>query len=409
MAESPSTLPLESQPNEPVPFIDLVGQYTPLASEIQEAVQRIFSEQKFVLGDEVAEFEHEIATYCDSQDAVGVASGTDALILSLLAADVGPGDEVITTPFTFQATAGAIVRTGATPVFVDIDPATFNLNVELVEQAITKRTKAIVPVHLFGQCADMGSLCRIAAQAHLSVIEDACQAIGAEYNGRRAGVLGTMACFSFYPTKNLSGAGDGGLVTTDDPDLATRIRCLRAHGDVGGYQHHDVGMNSRLDAIQAAVLRVKLRHLETWNEARRTNAARYDSLLAKYNLGEHVVPPESIPECRHVYNQYSVRIKHGLRDQVLSDLRARNLGAAIYYPQPLHLQKCFANLGYRRGDFPESEKAAAEILALPIFPELQPSQQEAVIRGISESLHDRLGNRRDDLDGPSTMQLKPAA
>jgi dTDP-4-amino-4,6-dideoxygalactose transaminase len=404
MAESPSTLPLGLRGNDPVPFIDLVGQYNAIAPEIQEAVQQVFAEQKFVLGDEVRDFENEIADFCDSRHAVGCASGTDALILSLLATDVGPGDEVITTPFTFQATAGAIVRVGAEPVFVDIDPVTYNLDIANVEAAITKRTKAIIPVHLYGQCADMEPLCRLAVHEQITIIEDACQAIGAEYQNRRAGVLGTFGCFSFYPTKNLSGAGDGGLITTHDPELANRLRSLRAHGDSGGYQHLDVGMNSRLDALQAAVLRVKLRHLEQWTESRQRNAQLYETLFQHHGLLEDLSPPTTLPGNRHVYNQYCVRVKHGLRDAILQDLRERNIGAAIYYPQPLHLQACFSDLGYQPGDFPESERAAAELLALPIFPELLPTQLETVVRGIADSVSQHLGKT-----GPSVIQLKPAA
>eukprot|EP00913_Durusdinium_trenchii_P028357 g26585.t1 len=340
---------------EPVPFIDLVGQYNAIAPEIQEAVTRVFAEQKFILGEEVAEFEHELADYCDAREAIGCASGTDALILSLLACDVGPGDEVITTPFTFQATAGAIVTVGATPVFVDINPDDFNINVDSVEAAITDRTKALMPVHLFGQCAEMEPLCRIAAQYGLSIVEDACQAIGGEYQGRRAGVLGNLGCFSFYPTKNLNGAGDGGMITTDHPELAARLRRLRVHGDIGGYMHGEVGMNSRLDAIQAAVLRVKLRSLEIWTESRRENASRYNTLIEEYGLNDAVRSPVVLPDRRHVYNQYCIRVKQGLRDEVLSDLRSWNIGAAIYYPRALHLQDCFRNLGYQPGDFPERD------------------------------------------------------
>lgn len=386
MVGRPSSSPEDIPVGEPVPFIDLVGQYNSIATEIQAAVQRIFAEQKFILGDEVADFETELADYCDARQAIGCASGTDALILSLLACDVGPGDEVITTPFTFQATAGAIVTVGATPVFVDIDPVDFNIDVDEVEAAVTSRTKAIIPVHLFGQCADMEPLCRIAAQHRLTIVEDACQAIGGEYHGRRAGVLGSLGCFSFYPTKNLNGAGDGGMITTDDPELAARLRRLRVHGDIGGYTHGEIGMNSRLDAIQAAVLRVKLKYLDQWTDSRRRNAGIYNELIQESGLSEAVTKPTVLPGRSHVYNQYCIRVNNGLRDSVLADLRRWNIGAAIYYPKALHLQDCFQNLGYNIGDFPHAETAAKEVLALPIFPELRPEQQQTVVRGIARSL-----------------------
>lgn len=375
--------------HEPVPFIDLVEQHQSITGEIQEAVQRVFGEQQFILGDEVAEFECDLAEYCDSRDAVGCASGTDALILSLLALDVGAGDEVITSPFTFFATAGAIHHVGATPVFVDIDPVSFNLDPAAVEGALTERTRAILPVHLFGQCAPMEPLWRIAVRERLSIIEDACQAIGAEYRGRRAGVLGTVGCFSFFPTKNLGGAGDGGAITTDDPDLAARLRRLRVHGDVGGYQHTEVGLNSRLDALQAAVLRVKLTRLDEWTSARRENAKRYGELFRHYQLLDVVELPAVLPDHWHVYNQYCIRVKGGCRDAVLTHLRDNHIGAAVYYPRPLHLQNCFAHLGYQEGDFPQAEAAAKEVLALPVFPELRAQQQEIVVRGIAAAL-DRL-------------------
>lgn len=393
MAGRPSASSEEFPPAEPVPFIDLVAQYEAIADEIQTAVQHVFAEQKFVLGEEVADFERELADYCDAREAIGCASGTDALILSLLASDVGPGDEVITTPFTFQATAGAIVTVGAKPVFVDINPNDFNIDVEEAEAAITERTKAIIPVHLFGQCAEMEPLCRIAARHDLAIVEDACQAIGGEYHGRRAGVLGTLGCFSFYPTKNLNGAGDGGIITTDDADLAARLRRLRVHGDIGGYMHGEVGMNSRLDALQAAVLRVKLQYLDEWTEARRRNAELYDRLIEDAGLSEFVTTPTVLPGRRHVFNQYTIRIANGMRDGVLADLRSWKIGAAIYYPRTLHLQDCFGNLGYNAGDFPHAETAAKEVLALPIFPELQTEQLETVVRGVARSLESRAAGK----------------
>jgi dTDP-4-amino-4,6-dideoxygalactose transaminase len=372
--------------NTPVPFIDLVAQHQTIAAEIHDAVDRVFASQMFVLGEEVAQFEAECAQYCDATDAISCASGTDALLLALMALEIGPGDEVVTTPFSFFATAGVIHRVGARPVFVDIDPVSMNLDPDQVARAVTSKTRAILPVHLFGQCSAMEPLWRVAVQHGLSIIEDACQAIGAEYRGRRAGVLGTIGCFSFFPTKNLGGAGDGGLLTTDDPELSRKLRVLRVHGDVGSYRHVEVGLNSRLDALQAAVLRVKLAHLGRWTEARRTNAKRYHALFEKYGLLEQVVLPRELSECRHVYNQFTIRVKHNRRDALLASLRSQHIGAAIYYPIPLHLQECFASLGYTRGSLPASEAAAAEVLSLPVFPELGAERQELVVRGIARAL-----------------------
>ncbi|HXY38013.1 MAG TPA: DegT/DnrJ/EryC1/StrS family aminotransferase [Planctomycetaceae bacterium] len=372
--------------NTPVPFIDLVAQHQTIVGEIREAVDRVFGSQLFVLGEEVAQFEAECAQYCDANDAIGCASGTDALLLALMALNIGPGDEVITTPFSFFATAGCIHRVGATPVFVDIDPVSMNIDPDQIGRAITSKTRAILPVQLFGQCSLMEPLWRIAVQHGLAIIEDACQSIGAEYRGRRAGVLGTIGCFSFFPTKNLGGAGDGGLLTTDDSELSRRLRLLRVHGEISTYRHVEVGLNSRLDALQAAVLRVKLGHLGTWTEARRANAKRYPALFEKYGLLDHVVLPRELSDCRHVYNQYTIRVKHGRRDTVLASLRSQKIGAAIYYPIPLHLQECFAFLGYKPGDLPQSEVAAAEVLSLPVFPELGAERQEIVVRGIARAL-----------------------
>ena len=373
---------------DPVPLIDLVEQYDSIRNEVRDAVDQVFESQRFVLGDEVCEFEAEVAQYCDARHAVGCASGTDALILALMSLDIGPGDEVITSPFTFFATASSIQRVGAKPVFVDIDPSTFNLDPAAVEAAVTDHTKAIMPVHLFGRCADMEPLWRTAVRHGLAIVEDAAQAIGATYRGRHAGVLGTLACFSFFPTKNLGGAGDGGMVVTDDADLAARLRRLRVHGDAGRYQHLEVGLNSRLDALQAAVLRVKLRHLDTWTNARRGNAARYRDLMEQAGLREVVSLPHDATEGRHVYNQYCPRIPGGTRDSVLAGLRERNIGSAIYYPQPLHLQPCFSELGYREGDFPEAERASAEVLALPIYAELGKARQARVVQALAEVVAD---------------------
>jgi len=372
--------------HQPVPLIDLVAQYETISDDILKRVHETFSTQQFVLGDEVAEFECDMAEYCDSRDAIGCASGTDALILALMALGIGPGDEVITSPFTFFATASAIHRVGATPVFADIDPVSFNIDPEAVENALTERTKAIMPVHLFGQCAEMEPLWRIAVRSGIPIIEDACQAIGAEYRGRKAGVLGTLGCFSFFPTKNLGGAGDGGLITTEDSDIAQRLRRLRVHGEIGQYQHAEVGLNSRLDALQATVLRAKLPHLSDWSSARRENAQRYETLFADQKLEDNVTLPETLPERTHVYNQYTVRVKSGQRDALMTYLRERKIGCGVYYPVPLHLQECFEPLGYTAGDFPQSELAAAECLSLPIFPELKPEQQELVVQTIAEGL-----------------------
>jgi dTDP-4-amino-4,6-dideoxygalactose transaminase len=372
--------------NTPVPFIDLVAQHQTIAAEIHEAVDRVFASQMFVLGEEVAQLETECAQYCDANDAISCASGTDALLLALMALGIGPGDEVVTTPFSFFATAGVIHRVGARPVFVDIDPVSMNLDPDQVARAVTSKTRAILPVHLFGQCAAMEPLWRVAVQHGLSIIEDACQAIGAEYRGRRAGVLGTIGCFSFFPTKNLGGAGDGGLLTTDDPELSRRLRLLRVHGDAGSYRHVEVGLNSRLDALQAAVLRVKLGHLGRWTEARRANAKRYHALFEKYGLSDQVVLPRELSDRRHVYNQFTIRVKHNRRDALLAALRSQQIGAAIYYPIPLHLQECFASLGYTPGSLPACEAAAAEVLSLPVFPELGADRQELVVRGIARAL-----------------------
>ncbi|MDA0285480.1 MAG: DegT/DnrJ/EryC1/StrS family aminotransferase [Planctomycetota bacterium] len=371
---------------EPVPFIDLKAQFQTIRPEINAAVERVFESQTFVLGDEVSELEFEIAEYCDSRDAIGCASGSDALLLSLMGLDLGPGDEVITSPFTFFATAGAICRTGATPVFVDVLPDTYNIDPEAIEAAVTSKTRAIMPVHIFGQCADMDPIWRIATQHGLFVIEDACQAIGAEYNGRRAGVLGHTGCFSFFPTKNLGAAGDGGIITTDDSELAGKMRRLRVHGDLGGYTHKEIGFNSRLDALQAAVLRVKLRHLEQWTEARITNAARYTALCEDQNITDRVVLPVTKPGRRHVFNQYTLRVGEGRRDELQQSLREQQIGSAVYYPTPLHLQECFAGLGYKQGELPESERASAEVLSLPIFAELTEAQQDRVVAGLATAL-----------------------
>ncbi|MDA1015755.1 MAG: DegT/DnrJ/EryC1/StrS family aminotransferase [Planctomycetota bacterium] len=370
----------------PVPFTDLVAQHHNIADRILAASQRVFESQAFILGEEVAALEREIAEYCGAKHAIGCASGTDALILSMMALDIGPGAEVITSPFTFFATASAIHRLGARPVFVDIEPGSYNLDVAQVEVAVTPKTKAIMPVHLFGQTVEMESLRSIAKAHGLSIVEDAYQAIGAQYFGRHAGVLGDVGCFSFFPTKNLGGAGDGGMITTDKDELAARIRRLRVHGDIGGYEHVEIGLNSRLDALQAAILRVKLEELDAWTDGRIQNAARYDRLIQHYGLADAVEVPVVLPNRRHVFNQYSVRVTGGRRDQVLQSLRADKLGCAVYYPKPLHLQTCFDSLGYQAGDFPVSEATSQEVLSLPIFAEITAQQQERVVRGMARAL-----------------------
>jgi dTDP-4-amino-4,6-dideoxygalactose transaminase len=399
--ESLMTEVLTSEANsaEPVPFIDLKAQYQTIRDEIDQAVHRVFESQGFILGDEVSGFETETARYCDSLAAVGCASGSDALLLALLGLDLGPGDEVITSPFTFFATAGAICRAGATPIFADILPDTFNIDPQAIENAVTPKTRALMPVHLFGQCADMDPIWRTATQHGVTIIEDACQAIGATYHGRMAGVLGRVGCFSCFPTKNLGAAGDAGFITTDDRELASRMARLRVHGDSGGYSHHEVGFNSRLDSLQAAVLRVKLAFLDEWSDARRENAAHYRGLFSQYELEDVITLPQEVPELRHIYNQFSVRVHDNRRDEVLQSLRADQIGCTIYYPQPLHLQACFAGLGGQAGQFPESEKAAAEVLALPIYAELPLSHQERVVHGIAVALG------REKATGPVTYSF----
>lgn len=376
---------MESPMSGPIPFTDLVAQYKTIQPELNAAVLRVMEEQRFILGDEVLNLESEIAKHCDAKEAIGCASGTDALLLSLMALDLEPGDEVITTPFTFFATAGAIVRAGLKPVFVDIQPDTYNLDPVATAEAISSRTRVIMPVHLFGQCVDMAPLWRLATKHQITIIEDACQAIGAEYNGRRAGVLGRMACFSFFPTKNLGGAGDGGMITTDDFILAKRLRSLRVHGETTQYHHREVGLNSRLDAIQAAILRVKLPHLDQWTAARQRNADRYNEMFRDYGLLDVIIPPAERPGCRHVYNQYSVRVAGGLRDSIQKSLKGSQIGSMIYYPLPLHRQPCFAEHA-PPNRLPVAEQTAEEILALPIYAELPLEHQERVVQGIASAL-----------------------
>lgn len=347
-----------------VPLLDLKAQYATLRNELNEALLRVAESQHFILGPEVEALEREVAEYSRCKHGIGVSSGTDAILVALMALGIGPGDEVITTPFTFFATGGCVSRVGAKPVFVDIEPQTFNIDPALIEAAITPRTKAIIPVHLYGQMAEMDAIMAIATRHHLAVIEDAAQAIGAEYKGRRAGSIGTMGCFSFFPSKNLGGFGDGGMVVTNDDALGAKLRLLRTHGMQPKYYYKLIGGNFRLDAIQAAVLRVKLKHLDAWSEARQRNAAWYRAHLPSPSIG---LPVEA-PDRRHIYNQFMIRITH--RDRVAAVLKQAGIGHEIYYPVPLHLQECFADLGYAPGSMPVSEAAALDVLALPIYPEL---------------------------------------
>ena len=367
-----------------VPLLDLKAQYATIREEIRAAVERVLESQQFVLGPEVEAFEREIAAYSRCRYGIGVSSGTDALLVALMAIDIRPDDEIITSPYTFFASVGSIARLGARPVFVDIDPLTYNLDPTRIEAAITLRTRAIIPIHLFGQIADMDPVLEIAARRNLFLIEDAAQAIGAEYKGKRAGSLGHLGCFSFFPSKNLGGYGDGGLVTTNDAQLAQRVRQLRSHGEQSRYEHTRVGGNFRLDALQAAVLRVKLRHVDAWTAARQRNADTYRRLFASQELGEISLPVEA-PQRRHVYHQFVVQSAH--RDALLATLQRQGIGAAVYYPTPLHLQPCFTSLHYQRGAFPHSEYAAGHSLALPIYPELTPAMQEEVVQAIAAFHH----------------------
>jgi dTDP-4-amino-4,6-dideoxygalactose transaminase len=364
-----------------VPLLDLQAQYVSLRDDLRQAVDRVMSSQRFVLGDEVRGLENSIAGYCRTKHAVGCASGSDALLLALMALDVKAGDEVITTPFSFFATAACIARLGARPVFVDIDPRTYNIDPSQVADAITARTRVIMPVHLYGQCAPMDPLLDVGKSHGIPVVEDAAQAIGATDNGRPAGSMGSIGCFSFDPTKNLGGAGDGGIATTNDDDLAARLRRLRAHGGSNEYEHEEVGINSRLDELQAAVLRVKLPSLDRWSDERASKAALYSKLLSEADLSFPLVTPEVRADGRHIFHQYVIRVP-GNRDALMEHLKARGIGTKVYYPIPLHLQTCFKYLGYKEGQFPETESAAKETFALPAYPELTDEQQVYVVESI---------------------------
>jgi dTDP-4-amino-4,6-dideoxygalactose transaminase len=365
-----------------IPMLDLKSQYDSVGREIDAAVRRVLESQQFILGPEVKAFEEELASYCEASHAIGCASGSDAILLALMACDVKTGDEVITTPFTFFATAGSIVRLGAKPVFVDIEPSTFNIDARLIEGAITKRTKAIMPVHLFGRCANMGLINQLSKHYGLAVIEDAAQAIGAKWAGGRAGSLGDIAAFSFYPSKNLGCAGDGGALTTNNIELAEKVKKLRSHGAKKKYYHEVVGINSRLDSLQAAILRAKFLYLDEWAEKRQDNARRYRLLIEESGLARdgNVRLPEESGQGSNVYNQFVISALR--RDALRAFLAENGISTEIYYPVPLHLQKCFEDLGYTAGDLPESERAAQEALAIPVYPELDTKQQEYVVNNI---------------------------
>jgi dTDP-4-amino-4,6-dideoxygalactose transaminase len=362
-----------------VPLLDLQTQYASLRDEMRQAIDRVFESQRFVLGEEVQKLEASIAAYCETKHAVACASGSDALLLALMALDLGAGDEVITTPFTFFATGAAITRLGARPVFVDIDPSSYNIDVSQVANAITERTKAFLPVHLYGQCVEMDALLELSKQHGIPIIEDAAQAIGATDRGDRAGSMGLMGSFSFYPTKNLGGAGDGGILTTSDDDVAERLRRLRNHGGRNEYQHEEVGINSRLDELQAAVLNVKMQYLDKWSDERARKAAVYDELLDDTPF--ELITPSVREEARHIYHQYVIRVPQ-YRDALMEHLKQHGVGTKVYYPIPLHRQECFAYLGYKEGEFPESERAARETFALPAYPELGEPQQAYVVERI---------------------------
>jgi dTDP-4-amino-4,6-dideoxygalactose transaminase len=366
----------------PMQFLDLKAQFSSIKDDVLKAVESVFESQHFILGKEVQLLEQEIASFIGVPEAVGCASGSDALYLSLLALHIGRGDEVITTPFTFVATAGAIARTGAKPVFVDIDPVTYNIDPAKIEAAITDKTRAIIPVHLFGLAADLDPILEIANRRNIAIVEDAAQAIGSTYHGKQVGSIGLTGCFSFFPSKNLGCAGDGGLVTTTDPQIADELRLLRAHGSRKKYQYEIIGTNSRLDALHAAILRVKFPHLQKWAEGRAKNAEVYKQLFREAGLADVLTLPTTPEGRNHVYNQFVVRAPR--RDDLRASLDKEGIPTDVYYPSPLHVQKAFSYLGYEQGSFPESEKASTEVLALPVYPELPRQSQERVVEAISD-------------------------
>ena len=378
---APTAPPPKDVDRTPLQFLDLKAQFLSIKEEVLGAVESVFESQQFILGKEVQLLEREIAAYVGTPHAAGCASGSDALYLSLLALHIGRGDEVITTPFTFVATAGAIARTGAKPVFVDIDSETFNIDPRLIEDAITGNTRAIMPVHLFGLSADLDPILRTADKHNLAVVEDAAQAIGATYNGRQVGSFGLCGCFSFFPSKNLGCAGDGGMITTTDAKVDDELRLLRAHGSRKKYQYEILGTNSRLDALHAAILRVKLRHLNSWSSKRAEHADLYRQLFAQSNLGYVVRLPSTPEKCTHVYNQFVIRVPR--REELREFLSSEGIATDVYYPSPLHVQPAFSYLGHCGGKFPEAEKASADVLALPIYPELTPHNQDRIVRAIA--------------------------
>ena len=365
-----------------VPLLDLKTQYARIQPEIMKAIEEVCAQQSFILGAHVEQLEQTLAKFIGTRHAIGVASGSDALLLSLMELDVQPGDEVITVPFTFFATTGVISRLQARPVFVDVRADTFNLDPKQLAERITPRTKAILPVHLFGQCAEMEAINTVADAQGIPVIEDACQAIGATRNGIQAGVFGRTGCFSFFPSKNLGAFGDGGLISTNDPKVAERLKLLRIHGSRSEYHHHLIGMNSRLDALQAAILHVKFQHLADWTTKRQKNADSYRQLFHEHGLDDHLTLPVVEPENIHVYNQFT--IKTPKRDALSAYLTEKGIGNRIYYPVPLHLQECYETLGYHKGDFPVAEQAAQEVLSLPIYPELTPDHITYVVKTIKQ-------------------------
>jgi len=372
-----------------VPLLDLKGQYETIKDEVLDVTQKIYESQYFILGPHVADLEKKIADYCSTEYAVGVSSGTDALLLALMAVNIEPGDLVITTPYTFFATAGAIARTGAIPVFVDIDPDTYNIAPDHMENIIAamsaekkQKLKAVIPVHLYGQCADMDAINKIAKSNNLVVIEDAAQAIGSEYKGKRAGSIGDIGCFSFFPSKNLGAFGDGGMVTTNSKKLHEKLQIMRVHGSTPKYYHPMVGGNFRLDALQAAIVSIKLKYLDSWTSGRQSNAIKYRELFQDAGINADIKLPAE-KENRHIYNQFIIEVPDK-RDDLLQFLTKADIGAEIYYPVPLHLQDCFSYLGYKKGDFPISEQAAERTLALPIYPELTDEQQVYVVEKIKE-------------------------
>lgn len=377
------TLPAAQQsPALHFSFLDLQAQFITIREEVMSAITQTMESQRFILGSEVKAFEDEIAQYVGCSFAIACASGSDALLLALMSLGIGPGDEVITTPFTFVATAGSIARLGAKPIFVDINPATYNIDVQLLERAITKNTRAIVPVHLYGLPAEMRKISQVAKACNLPVIEDAAQALGAACEGIAVGNIGTIGCFSFFPSKNLGGAGDGGMLTTNDPEIADRLRSLRVHGSRLKYHCEVLGVNSRLDALQAAILRVKLRHLASWTDGRRKNAQRYKGLFDQAQLAPQVILPVEPQGMRHVYNQFVIRVIS--RDKLRDHMLGMGIPTEIYYPEPLHLQPAFTYLEYKPGDLPHSEAASLQVLALPIYPELTEEQQAEVVQSIHQ-------------------------